>query len=141
MLQVAAAHQFGQSTSDISVPSYAFGGSVPSIGPQFASSPPAFPMEVQPPAQNAQISLPPPQLAIRTIFVTGFPADVRERELHNLLKFLPGFEASQMHIKGTTSQGFALFSAPEQARFALETITQWPFDDGLHLRCEMAHKK
>lgn len=29
---------------------------------------------------------------VRTIFVTGFPDDVKERELNNLLRFLPGYE-------------------------------------------------
>lgn len=33
---------------------------------------------------------------IRTIFVTGFPQNVHERELHNLVCFLPGYEASQV---------------------------------------------
>ncbi len=33
---------------------------------------------------------------IRTIFVTGFPPNVHERELHNLVCFLPGYEASQV---------------------------------------------
>lgn len=33
---------------------------------------------------------------IRTVFISGFPADVKERELNNLLRFLPGYEASQM---------------------------------------------
>ena len=26
------------------------------------------------------------------MFVTGFPADVKERELNNMLRFLPGYE-------------------------------------------------
>jgi hypothetical protein len=29
---------------------------------------------------------------LRTIFVTGFPPDMRERELSNLCRFLPGYE-------------------------------------------------
>ena len=29
---------------------------------------------------------------LRTIFITGFPMDVKERELNNLLRFLPGYE-------------------------------------------------
>jgi hypothetical protein len=29
---------------------------------------------------------------LRTIFVTGFPQDVRERELMNLCRFMPGYE-------------------------------------------------
>eukprot|EP00983_Pelagomonas_calceolata_P083067 1156080-Pelagomonas_calceolata.AAC.1 len=33
--------------------------------------------------------------AVRTIFITGFPQGVKERELHNLVRYLPGYEASQ----------------------------------------------
>ncbi len=44
-------------------------------------------------------SYPPPGGApldeVRTIFVTGFPPDVKERELNNLLRFLPGYEVSR----------------------------------------------
>ena len=29
---------------------------------------------------------------VRTVFITGFPEDVKERELNNLLRFLPGYE-------------------------------------------------
>ncbi|CAD7697713.1 unnamed protein product [Ostreobium quekettii] len=36
---------------------------------------------------------------IRTIFLTGFPDDVKERELNNMLRFLPGYQASQMNWK------------------------------------------
>ncbi len=38
---------------------------------------------------------PPPSAGadeVRTIFITGFPPDVKERELNNLLRFLPGYE-------------------------------------------------
>lgn len=36
----------------------------------------------------------------RTVFLTGFPNDVKERELNNMLRFMPGYEASQMNWKG-----------------------------------------
>ncbi|GAX79234.1 hypothetical protein CEUSTIGMA_g6674.t1 [Chlamydomonas eustigma] len=81
-----------------------------------------------------------PQVMTRTIFVTGFPMDVRERELHNLLRFIPGYEASQMHDRGGSPQGFALFDSTGHAWGALELITQLQFDNNVHLRCEMAHK-
>lgn len=29
---------------------------------------------------------------VRTVFVSGFPDDVRERELNNMLRFLAGYE-------------------------------------------------
>lgn len=31
--------------------------------------------------------------------MTGFPNDVKERELNNMLRFMPGYEASQMNWK------------------------------------------
>lgn len=42
---------------------------------------------------------PPGQDELRTVFITGFPQDVKERELNNLLRFIPGYEASQMNWK------------------------------------------
>ncbi|EFJ46437.1 hypothetical protein VOLCADRAFT_32205, partial [Volvox carteri f. nagariensis] len=80
---------------------------------------------------------------IRTIFVTGFPSNVHERELHNLVCFLPGYEASQMNTKpatGTAPQGFALFSSHAHAQAAMLTLHDMPFDTDCHLRCEIAHK-
>uniref|UniRef100_A0A453RW20 RRM domain-containing protein n=1 Tax=Aegilops tauschii subsp. strangulata TaxID=200361 RepID=A0A453RW20_AEGTS len=52
---------------------------------------------------------------VRTIFITGLPVDVKERELHNLLRWLPGFEASQINFKGDQPMGFALFSYAHHA--------------------------
>ena len=31
---------------------------------------------------------------VRTVFITGFPNEVKERELNNLLRFLPAYEVS-----------------------------------------------
>lgn len=53
---------------------------------------------------------------LRTIFIAGLPDDVKERELLNLLRWLPGYEASQVNFKGEKPMGFALFST---AQFAL----------------------
>ncbi|BDA43084.1 probable cell wall integrity protein scw1 at C-terminar half [Coccomyxa sp. Obi] len=77
---------------------------------------------------------------VRTIFVTGFPADVKERELNNMLRFVHGYEASQMHWKNGLAQGFALFTHGEAARMAINSIHNLVFDDGAVLRCEMARK-
>lgn len=77
---------------------------------------------------------------VRTIFITGFPSDVKERELNNLLRFLPGYEASQMNWKNDQAQGFALFATGALARSACDAITQLCFDEASVLRCEMARK-
>ncbi|KAG1670821.1 hypothetical protein FOA52_003412 [Chlamydomonas sp. UWO 241] len=77
---------------------------------------------------------------VRTIFITGFPADVKERELNNLLRFLPGYEASQMNWKNGQAQGFALFVNGQLSRAACDSITQLCFDESTVLRCEMARK-
>jgi len=60
---------------------------------------------------------------IRTVFVSGFPNDVKERELHNLLRFMPGYEASQMNWKTGGPQGFALFSSAVHARAVVELLS------------------
>ena len=62
----------------------------------YAYAPPAY--GAPPPAYN----YPPPAAyggappggvdEVRTVFITGFPGDVKERELNNLLRFLPGYE-------------------------------------------------
>lgn len=87
--------------------------------PPAAAAPP-------PPGAAASVAVPPPPPVpgapgtaaadeVRTIFITGLPADVKERELHNLLRWLPGFEASQINFKGDQPMGFALFSTAHQA--------------------------
>ena len=55
--------------------------------------------QFQAPGAQAFIAAPPQQFTtynnrdeLRTIFVTGFPPDVRERELMNLCRFMPGYE-------------------------------------------------
>jgi hypothetical protein len=81
-----------------------------------------------------------PSDEIRTVFVSGFPHDVKERELHNLLRFMPGYEASQMNWKTGGPQGFALFSTAAHARAVVEVLSGLQFDDGVVVRAEMAHK-
>jgi hypothetical protein len=88
-----------------------------------------------------------PQDQIRTVFISGFPPDVRERELAGLLRFLPGYQAGQMNFKHDKGgqpqpQGFALFGTPSQALEAAARLNGCMFDpDGPYvLRCEMARK-
>ena len=63
---------------------------------------------------------------MRTIFISGLPEDVKERELQNMLRWFPGYEASQINYKGEHPMGFALFSTPEFAHAAKDAL-QVPF--------------
>lgn len=40
---------------------------------------------------------------VRTVFITGFPDDVKERELNNMLRFLPGYE-----VRGASGIGVSV---------------------------------
>jgi len=59
---------------------------------------------------------------VRTIFVLGFPPNVKERELQNLLRWWPGYEASQMNFKCDQPMGFALFSTSAMAMAARDAL-------------------
>ncbi|KAI8474159.1 MAG: hypothetical protein J3K34DRAFT_456979 [Monoraphidium minutum] len=77
----------------------------------------------------------------RTISIAGFPSDVRDRELHNLLRYLPGYEACQLARRGNGGepQGLALFASPSAARFAADLVSATQFDDdAAPLRAELA---
>ncbi|MEW5297294.1 MAG: hypothetical protein WDW36_000511 [Sanguina aurantia] len=77
---------------------------------------------------------------IRTIFLTGFPADVKDRELNNLLRFVPGYQAAQMNWKNGQAQGFALFDSAALAAAACQMVAMVHFDEGHVLRAEVARK-
>ncbi|GMI93248.1 hypothetical protein like AT3G21215 [Hibiscus trionum] len=79
---------------------------------------------------------------VRTIFISGLPEDVKERELQNLLRWLPGFEASQVNYKGEKPMGFALFSTAQFALAAKDALQDMVFDTESKsvLHTEMAKK-
>lgn len=79
---------------------------------------------------------------VRTIFILGFPPDVKERELQNLLRWWPGYEASQMNFKGEQPMGFALFTTAAMAMAAKDALQNLVFDHDTNstLRAEMAKK-
>ncbi|KAH7674843.1 RNA binding protein (contains RRM repeats) protein [Dioscorea alata] len=79
---------------------------------------------------------------VRTIFISGLPEDVKERELHNLLRWLPGFEASQINYKGEQPMGFALFTMAQHAMAAKNALQDLVFDAETKsvLHTEMAKK-
>ncbi|KAL6496891.1 hypothetical protein OROGR_028820 [Orobanche gracilis] len=79
---------------------------------------------------------------VRTIFISGLPEDVKERELHNLLRWLPGYEASQVNFKGEHPMGFALFATAHHALAAKDALQDMVFDSDSKtlLHAEMAKK-
>ncbi|GFP90546.1 RNA-binding protein with multiple splicing 2, partial [Phtheirospermum japonicum] len=79
---------------------------------------------------------------LRTIFISGLPEDVKERELQNLLRWLPGYEASQVNFKGEHPMGFALFATPQHALAAKDALQDMVFDSDSKsvLHTEMAKK-
>ncbi|XP_009596215.1 uncharacterized protein [Nicotiana tomentosiformis] len=79
---------------------------------------------------------------VRTIFISGLPQDVKERELVNLLRWLPGYEASQVNFKGEVPMGFALFSNHQFAIGAKDALQGLCFDTEAKciLHTEMAKK-
>ncbi|GER28343.1 RNA-binding (RRM/RBD/RNP motifs) family protein [Striga asiatica] len=79
---------------------------------------------------------------VRTIFISGLPEDVKERELQNLLRWLPGYEASQVNFKGEHPIGFALFATAQLAVAAKDALQDMVFDADSKsvLHSEMAKK-
>ncbi|KAK7293966.1 hypothetical protein RJT34_16849 [Clitoria ternatea] len=102
------------------------------------------PAAAAPPPPPAAAGTPPVHSGeeVRTIFITGLPEDVKERELQNLLRWLPGFEASQLNFKAEKPMGFALFSTPHQALAAKDILQDMLFDPDTNsvLHTEMAKK-
>lgn len=73
----------------------------------------------------------------------GFPDDIQERELNNLLRFIPGYVASQMNWKNGQAQGFALFESLAACSAACAQLNSVLYDEappGFKLRAEVARK-
>lgn len=102
------------------------------IHPYHQQWPPAAAAAPPPPPPAVAAAAPPPHAPpiapsdeVRTIFITGLPEDVKERELQNLLRWLPGYEASQVNFKGEKPMGFALFSNAQFALAAKDALQVW----------------
>ncbi|XP_030546832.2 U2 small nuclear ribonucleoprotein B'' isoform X1 [Rhodamnia argentea] len=113
--------------------------------PATAAAPPPAPAPAAaapPPPPHAHPSPIASHDEVRTIFITGLPDDVKERELQNLLRWLPGYEASQVNFKGEKPMGFALFSTGQLALAAKDTLQDMVFDAETKsvLHTEMAKK-
>lgn len=119
------------------------------IHPYHQQWPPAAAAAPPPPPPAVATAAPPPHAPpiapsdeVRTIFITGLPEDVKERELQNLLRWLPGYEASQVNFKGEKPMGFALFSNAQFALAAKDALQEMVFDAESKsvLHTEMAKK-
>ncbi|RVW14580.1 RNA-binding protein with multiple splicing 2 [Vitis vinifera] len=113
----------------------------PAPAPQ-PSAPGAPPAPAHPPPILVENPNRPNSDEVRTIFISGLPEDVKERELQNLLRWLPGYEASQVNFKGEHPMGFALFSTPQLAVAAKDALQEMVFDAESKsvLHTEMAKK-
>ncbi|KAL0441284.1 UNVERIFIED_CONTAM: RNA-binding protein with multiple splicing 2 [Sesamum radiatum] len=102
--------------------------------------PPPHPHPPTIPIDNPAVR--PPSDEVRTIFISGLPEDVKERELQNLLRWLPGYEASQVNFKGEHPMGFALFATAQHALAAKDALQDMVFDAESKsvLHTEMAKK-
>ncbi|KAL0319517.1 UNVERIFIED_CONTAM: RNA-binding protein, processing factor 2a [Sesamum angustifolium] len=103
-------------------------------------APPPHPHPPTIPIDNPAVR--PPSDEVRTIFISGLPEDVKERELQNLLRWLPGYEASQVNFKGEHPMGFALFATAQHALAAKDALQDMVFDAESKsvLHTEMAKK-
>ncbi|KAG8657621.1 cell wall integrity protein scw1 [Manihot esculenta] len=110
--------------------------------PAAAAAPPPPPVHHPSPVLVDNSNRGPTHDELRTIFITGLPEDVKERELQNLLRWLPGYEASQVNFKGEKPMGFALFSTAQLAIAAKDALQDMVFDAESKsvLHTEMAKK-
>jgi len=74
---------------------------------------------------------------IRTLFLSGFPHDIKQREIHNLFRFIDGYEDAILKPNGVA---FVLFTDQDKAYNAMETLNGIYFDpdSAEMLRVELA---
>jgi RNA recognition motif-containing protein len=65
---------------------------------------------------------------IRTVFLSGLPEDVKEREIHNLFRFVPGYEGCKMTVMNQRPVSFASFQTREFAASAIQQLNGIAFD-------------
>ncbi|XP_026394091.1 uncharacterized protein LOC113289127 isoform X2 [Papaver somniferum] len=67
---------------------------------------------------------------VRTLFIAGFPQDVKPREIYNLFREFPGYQSSKLRDATKTSQafGFATFADRNTALAALQALNGMVFD-------------
>eukprot|EP00127_Corallochytrium_limacisporum_P004933 Clim_evm7s195 gene=Clim_evmTU7s195 len=77
---------------------------------------------------------------VRTLFVSGLPINVRERELYLLFRTFHGFEGATLRTTNKTPVAFAAFSSRNKAEYAMKSLQGVRFDPELHqtLRLDFA---
>lgn len=83
---------------------------------------------------------------ISTIFITGLPNDITEREFRNIFTFASGFEACCLKAAQTDNEdehrtiGFAKFKSYPHALKAISQLNGKALDQGHSIRAELAKK-
>jgi len=79
---------------------------------------------------------------LRTLFISGLPADIKEREVHNLMRFFPGYEGCVLNLNEAAGRPvcFASFTDRNSALRALRVVQDLRFDPNVAqtLRVEFA---
>jgi len=65
---------------------------------------------------------------IRTLHVSGLPLDVKEREVHNLFRFFPGYQGCTVKLATHSCAAFVAFATRAQALVAKEALNGIRFD-------------
>jgi len=79
---------------------------------------------------------------LRTLFLSGLPTDIKEREIHNLMRFFPGYEGCVLNLNESAGRPvcFASFTDRNSALRALRVVQDLRFDPNVAqtLRVEFA---
>ncbi|XP_009417191.2 uncharacterized protein LOC135583013 isoform X5 [Musa acuminata AAA Group] len=67
---------------------------------------------------------------VRTLFIAGFPDDVKPREIYNLFREFPGYQSAQLRRSGQSSQAYAftVFTDQQSALSAMRALNGLMFD-------------
>jgi len=65
---------------------------------------------------------------IRTVFLSGLPEDVKEREIHNLFRLVPGYEGCKVTLMNQRPVSFASFVSRDAASNAIQQLNGIKFD-------------
>eukprot|EP01126_Amoeba_proteus_P017386 TRINITY_DN1835_c0_g1_i7.p2 TRINITY_DN1835_c0_g1~~TRINITY_DN1835_c0_g1_i7.p2 ORF type:complete len:132 (-),score=14.52 TRINITY_DN1835_c0_g1_i7:578-973(-) len=81
-----------------------------------------------------------PDEEVRTLFISGLPEDVKEREIHNLFRLCRGYEGCKLTLSQGKPVAFASFADRNAAITAQTSLHNIKFDPSFHqtLRIEMA---